>query len=88
MKFQNILFSLLFLQFFFLGKAQNLEEKLENELHQIQDEVKHTGIVNNTVERLNKNYKVAKENKLNVAFLIGVELVRTYSTLNNPEKFI
>lgn len=88
MKFQKILFSLLFLQFFFLGKAQNLEEKLENELHQIQNEVKHTGIVNNTVERLNKNYKVAKENKLNVAFLIGVELVRTYSTLNNAEKVI
>lgn len=88
MKFQNFLFSLLFLQFFFLGKAQNLEDKLENELHQIQDEVKHTGIVSNTVERLNKNYHVAKENKLNVAFLIGVELVRTYSTLNNTEKVI
>ncbi|WP_185287730.1 AraC family transcriptional regulator [Chryseobacterium lactis] len=86
--YPSILFFIV-LHLFILGKSQKIsEEQLKKELHQIQNGVASTGVVNNTIQQLEKNYKTAKENKYNVAFLIGAELMRTYSTLDNNEKVI
>lgn len=86
--YQSILF-LIILHLFTLGKSQKIsEEQLKNELHQIQDKIGSTSIVNTTIKQLEKNYRTAKENKYNVAFPIGIELMRTYYTLNNSEKVI
>lgn len=86
--YQSILF-LMVLLLFTIGKSQKIsEEQLQKELHQIQHKVGSTGIVNSTIQQLEKSYRTAKENKYNVAFLIGAELMRTYSTLDNPEKVI
>ncbi|MCT2561874.1 helix-turn-helix domain-containing protein [Chryseobacterium herbae] len=86
--YQSILF-LIILHLFTLGKSQKIsEEQLKNELHQIQDEIGSTGVVNSTIKKLKKSYGTAKENKYNVAFPIGIELMRTYTTLNNSEKVI
>ncbi|MCQ9638125.1 helix-turn-helix transcriptional regulator [Chryseobacterium sp. WG14] len=86
--YQAILF-LIILHLFTLGKSQKIsEEQLKSELHQIQDKIGSTSIVNSTIKQLEKSYRTAKENKYNVAFSIGTELMRTYSTLNNAEKVI
>ncbi|WP_223608079.1 AraC family transcriptional regulator [Chryseobacterium sp. OSA05B] len=86
--YQSILF-LIILHLFTLGKSQKIsEEQLKNELHQIQDKIGSTSVVNTTIKQLEKIYRTAKENKYNVAFPIGTELMRTYSTLNNSEKVI
>ncbi|UCA61197.1 helix-turn-helix domain-containing protein [Chryseobacterium rhizoplanae] len=71
-----------------LGKSQKSEEQLKKELKQLQKGIDNTGIVNNTIQELEKNYKIAKNNKYDIAFRIGAELVRTYSTLDNAEKVI
>ncbi|AZA77180.1 helix-turn-helix domain-containing protein [Chryseobacterium sp. G0186] len=85
---QFILFIVVF-HLFTLGKSQKVsEEQLKKELHQTQDKIGNTGIVNSTIQQLEKSYRTAKENKYNVAFLIGAELMRTYSTLDNAEKVI
>lgn len=89
MKSDKFILLFIFVHFFILGQSQKVsEEQLKNELHQIQNEISNTGIVNNTTQKLEKKYQVAKENKYNVAFIIGVELMRTYSTLDNTEKVI
>ena len=86
--YQAILF-LIILHLFTLGKSQKIsEEQLKSELHQIQNKIGSTSIVNSTIKQLEKSYRTAKENKYNVAFSIGTELMRTYSTLNNAEKVI
>lgn len=86
--YQSILF-LIILHLFTLGKSQKIsEEQLKNELHQIQDKIGSTSVVSNTIKQLEKSYRTAKENKFNVAFPIGIELMRTYSTLDNSEKVI
>lgn len=86
--YPSILFFIV-LHLFVLGKSQKIsEEQLKNELRQIQNGVASTGIVNNTIQQLEKNYKTAKENKYNIAFSIGAELMLTYSTLDNNEKVI
>jgi hypothetical protein len=53
----------------------------------LQKGIDNTGIVNNTIQELEKNYKIAKNNKYDIAFRIGAELVRTYSTLDNAEGY-
>ncbi|HCA05945.1 helix-turn-helix transcriptional regulator [Chryseobacterium sp.] len=86
--YQSILF-LIILHLFTLGKSQKIsEDQLKNELHQIQDKIGSTSVVNTTIKQLKTIYRTAKENKYNVAFPIGTELMRTYSTLNNSEKVI
>ncbi|MCQ9634211.1 helix-turn-helix transcriptional regulator [Chryseobacterium sp. WG23] len=86
--YQAILF-LIILHLFTLGKSQKIsEEQLKSELHQIQNKIGSTSVVNSTIKQLEKSYRTAKENKYNVAFSIGTELMRTYSTLNNAEKVI
>ena len=72
-----------------LGKSQKIsEEQLKKELQQLQVRIDSTGIVSNTVQELERNYKIAKKNKYDAAFLIGAELVRTYSALDNAGKVI
>ncbi|MEY8760567.1 helix-turn-helix domain-containing protein [Chryseobacterium tongliaoense] len=89
MRSHNSIFLFFVLHLFILGKSQKVsEEQLKNELHRIQSETDNTGVVNNTIQELEKSYKTAKENKYGIAFLIGVELMRTYSTLDNAEKAI
>ncbi|WP_261511811.1 helix-turn-helix domain-containing protein [Chryseobacterium paludis] len=86
--YQSILF-LIILHLFTLGKSQKIsEEQLKNELHNIQDKIGSTSVVSNTIKQLEKSYRTAKENKYNVTFSIGTELVRTYSRLDNSEKVI
>ncbi|WP_261511872.1 helix-turn-helix domain-containing protein [Chryseobacterium paludis] len=86
--YQSILF-LIILHLFTLGKSQKIsEEQLKDELHDIQHKIGSTSIVSNTIKQLEKSYRTAKENKYNVAFSIGTELIRTYSTLDNSEKVI
>lgn len=86
--YQSILF-LIILHLFALGKGQSIsEEQLKKELHEIQHKIGGTSIVTTTIKQLEKSYIAAKENKYNVAFSIGVELMRTYSTLDNSEKVI
>ncbi|MDR6919730.1 MULTISPECIES: AraC family transcriptional regulator [Chryseobacterium] len=89
MRFHNYFLLFITLHMFALGKSQKVsEEQLKNELQQIQNNIAKTGIVSTTVRDLEKKYKTAKENKYDISFLIGAELVRTYSTLDNTEKVI
>lgn len=89
MKSDKFILLFIFVHFFILGQSQKIsEDQLKNELYQIQNEISNTGVVNNTIQKLEKKYKVAKDNKYNIAFVIGVELMRTYSTLDNTEKVI
>ncbi|EJL70314.1 helix-turn-helix domain-containing protein [Chryseobacterium populi] len=89
MKPHKYIFLFFVLNLFTLIKSQKVsEEQLKNELLQIQNKIGNTGIVNNTIQELEKKYKTAKENKYDVTFLIGVELMRAYSTLDNTEKVI
>lgn len=89
MRLHNYFLLFITLHVFALGKSQKIsEEQLKNELQQIQNNIAKTGIVSTTVQDLEKKYKTAKENKYDVSFLIGVELMRAYSTLDNAEKVI
>lgn len=86
--YPSILF-IIILHLFTSGKSQKIsEEQLMNELRRIQGGINRTGIVNNTIPQLEKNYGIAKENKYAVSFLIGAELMRNYSTMDNAEKVI
>lgn len=89
MKLRNYFLLFIALHMFALGKCQKItEQQLKNELKQIQNDIGRTGIVNTTVQELEKSYRIAKENRYDVSFLIGAELMRTYSVLDNAEKVI
>lgn len=89
MRLHHYFLLLITLHTFALGKSQKIsEQQLEDKLYQVQKNIARTGIVSTTVQELEKNYRTAKENKYDVSFLLGAELVRTYATLDNAEKVI